>query len=228
MRVYIDDTHHDHQAEEIIEYRWDRIIGAMLALVLLLAGTVGGWYLMRPSPTPAPLFTPVPVIVPVDRPEPEKAAEAAPPTVVALEESPGHTGDDSKPASKGVQSQPSIVGATLSRVQILSEALVRARLTRDVVNREPVGTASALIPMNAGGLIRVYLFTEMDGLKGQTIHHDWYLNDQRMARVTMRPQGERIAASSSKYIDQNMRGAWRVEVTTEQGEPLARSEFEVR
>jgi|AntDeeMinimDraft_6_1070357.scaffolds.fasta_scaffold00909_2 Protein of unknown function (DUF2914). len=226
MRVNIDDdTHHDQRPEEIIEYRWDRIISALLALVLLLAG---GWYALAPSPTPAPLFSPVRVIVPVDRPDPGKAVEAGPPTVVAIKGAPGATSDDGEPVSEAAQSQLTIVGATPSRVEILSDKLVRARLTRNVVNREPVGVAPALIPMNARGLIRVFLFTELDGLKGQMIHHDWYLNNQRMARVTMRPQGERITASSSKYIDQHMRGDWRVEVITDQGEPLARSEFEVR
>lgn len=224
MRVRIDDEAHSApRPDEIVEYRWDRIIGALLALVLLVAG--GGWYLMAPQPTPAPLFTPVPVIIPVDRPSPGKAIEP-PATVVALEDAPGRASET--PAPEETKSRPPIVGATPSRVSILSDKLERARLTRDVVDREPVGTAPALIPMNARGLIRVYLFTEMAGLKGATIHHDWYLEGQRMARVTIRPQSERIVASSSKFIDQHMRGDWRVEVITDQGEQLARTEFGVR
>lgn len=227
MRVSIDDeAHPDSRPDEIVEYRWDRIIGAILVLVLLLAGIAGGgWYLTAPQPTTAPLFAPVPVVVPVDRPDPAKAAEPTP-TVVALDDVPGRSSET--PAPGEAKSRPPVVDATPSLVRILSDKLVRARLTRDVIDQEPVGTASALIPMNARGLIRVYLFTEMEGLKGATIHHDWYLDDQRMARVTIRPQGERIVASSSKFIDQHMRGDWRVEVTTDQGEPLARSEFGVR
>ena len=229
MRVRIDDeAHPDTRPDEIVEYRWDRIIGAILVLVLLVAGVAGGgWYLMAPKPTPAPLFTPVPVIIPVDRPSPGKAVEP-PPSVAALKEAPGQPTGDNAPASGTAQPEPPIIGATPARVRILSDKLVRARLTRDVADQEPAGTASALIPMNARGLIRVYLFTEMEGLKGQTIHHDWYLDDEHMARVTMRPRSERTTGSSSKFIDQHMRGNWRVEVTTDQGEQLARTEFGVR
>ncbi|WP_373284933.1 DUF2914 domain-containing protein [Marinobacter halophilus] len=76
--------------------------------------------------------------------------------------------------------------------------------------------------MDSDGLIRIYLFTEIQGMKGQLHFHDWYLENERVARVEIRPSVDPMRASSAKYIDRHMLGDWRVEVVTEEGELLAK------
>ncbi|MCG8517261.1 MAG: DUF2914 domain-containing protein [Pseudomonadales bacterium] len=95
-------------------------------------------------------------------------------------------------------------------------------------NKEPTEAIPAVLPMNADGLMRVYLFTETRNLNGQLHFHDWYREGERVARVRIMPFSDAMRASSGKFINGDMTGQWRVEVVTEAGEALAEAEFEVR
>jgi len=203
-------------------YRWDRIFGAATAVILVLAAFIGGgWYWLK---TPAPETVaeaeaePITLVQPDPVAEPEPEPELEPEAVASVET---------------VTITPEVVAPVLveetdsADVHILSDHFTHAQLTSDVQHGEPIDHAGARIPMNEKGLIRVYLYTEMEGLQGRTLYHDWYLGDQRMARVTMRPQAATVAASSSKFIDRHMLGNWRVEVHSSDGEPMVRTAFEV-
>ncbi|MDX1588202.1 MAG: DUF2914 domain-containing protein [Oleiphilaceae bacterium] len=96
------------------------------------------------------------------------------------------------------------------------EQVLRATLTTGLRDVEPVDRAPALITMNA------------QGLKGQTLHHNWYRKGQRQARITMKPQLDRLSAHSSKYVDTHQLGDWQVIMVTDEGEVLAEAGFEVR
>lgn len=135
---------------------------------------------------------------------------------------------DTEQPKESYPATPTTASAAAAEVRILSEHLSRVQLTSGLLDKEPVDQAPALMPMNTDGLIKVYLFTRIEGLKGQTVFHDWYLGDERMARVSIDTLTDQMRASSSKYIDQHMLGKWTVMVRTAEGELLARGEFEVR
>ena len=112
-------------------------------------------------------------------------------------------------------------------VVIESARIVKAQLTHRVKNSEPVDKLGSVISMNDDTLIRVYLFTGMEGLKGETLYHDWYLSGKRMARVKINVKNNKTSASSSKFIDRHMTGDWRVKVTTSRGDELVSARFNV-
>ncbi|WP_250655457.1 DUF2914 domain-containing protein [Alkalimarinus coralli] len=112
-------------------------------------------------------------------------------------------------------------------VTIESSRIVKAQLTHRVKNSEPVDKLGSVIPMNEDKLIRVYLFTGMEGLKGETLYHDWYLSGKKMARVKIKVKNDKTSASSSKFIDRHMTGDWRVKVTTSRGDELVSASFNV-
>ena len=89
---------------------------------------------------------------------------------------------------------------------------------------EPVGYR---IQMNDEGIIKLILFTEMDGLRGKTLHHEWYRGDARVARVRIPVNVDQQRSHSSKFINRQMLGVWRVKVVDEQGELYAEANFEV-
>lgn len=112
-------------------------------------------------------------------------------------------------------------------VVIESNRIVEAQLTHGVKKSGPVDRLGNVVSMNTDKLIKVYLFTGMEGLKGETLYHDWYLSGKKMARVKIKVRSDKTSASSSKFIDQYMVGDWRVQVTTSRGERLVTASFNV-
>lgn len=114
-----------------------------------------------------------------------------------------------------------------ANLEIASDHLQRAQLTWEIRDREPTTALPASISLGSKEVIRVYFFNELQGLKGQTVYHDWYLNDERVARVDINTYLDQMRASSGKYINQEMLGEWRVEAVTESGENLGTGSFSV-
>lgn len=114
-----------------------------------------------------------------------------------------------------------------SRVTIKSDHLLRAQLTPAVDGHEPTTVLPSLVHMGDDDLIKVYYFNELKGLKGHTVYHDWYLGDQRMARVSIDAYLDQMRASSSKNINRSMLGDWRVKTVTDEGDVLATGRFRV-
>jgi len=123
-----------------------------------------------------------------------------------------------QPAPKLVLSDP---------IDIKSEKIARAQLTNNVSKREPVDKLGSTISMNDQGLIKVFLFTDMHGLKGETLYHEWYLAGKRMARVKINVRNNNVSASSSKFIDKYMMGDWKVNVVNHRGDALVSAQFVV-
>ncbi len=151
------------------------------------------------------------------------------PQPVAVDPSPSPsvvTTDEALPAALPAPAAGQ-VESTPADVAVFSSVFDRIQLTSDVIDREPQDHLEATLRMNDAGLLKVHLFTEVGGQAGQTFYHHWYRADQRMAKVRIPVGSAHSRVSSSKFIDRNMLGAWRVEVENERGEILARAQFQV-
>ncbi|MBO6850086.1 MAG: DUF2914 domain-containing protein [Marinobacter sp.] len=157
--------------------------------------------------------------------------EMAEAPVVVSETTAGAVASDSTaepaplPAEAAGESEPSREDA--ASIKLLSDHVIRAQLSTGLEEKEPIDEIPNVLTMDSDGLVRIYLFTEIQGMEGQLHFHDWYLEDERVARVEISPSVDPMRASSAKYIDQHMVGDWRVEVVTEEGELLAKGEFSV-
>ncbi|TVP55607.1 MAG: DUF2914 domain-containing protein [Halomonadaceae bacterium] len=130
----------------------------------------------------------------------------------------GDDSDDTKPAASGSNGNP---------ITLHSEHITQAQLTPSLDNKAPTERLGQQIFMNERGLIRIYLFTEMEGLNTRRVFFDWYLEDERQARVTVRPHLDQMRASTSKFIDRNMLGNWEVRVVLADDTLLTSAHFEV-
>jgi hypothetical protein len=74
---------------------------------------------------------------------------------------------------------------------------------------------------------KLFFFTEVRKLKGQTISHLWFHQDQLMAEISLTISADRYRTYSSKNIMPSQTGQWRVEAVTEQGELLAQKTFRI-
>lgn len=246
----------DVAPREVIVYHWNRIFGALLLALLLLIGLIwGGRQLFKTSAeTPEgsseqtlssqddagveiPLTTTSPATE-SSGPAPTQAGEAIDtppiPSPAVRPSTPQIAPTPATAAGKGKMNaaQPrqgkSAVASKSPATTILSKGVKRVHLTTNVANDEPVDTLGRVIPMNDRGLIRVFLFMETSGLKGQILFHDWYWKGKRMAHARIPVRQNQYNASSSKFIDRIMKGPWEVKVVDEKEKVLARAAFEVR
>lgn len=100
--------------------------------------------------------------------------------------------------------------------------IVRDVLASAVENREPV-EATAPIQATVGQL---FYFTEIEGGPG-TIEHVWTWEGRTMATVTLDVRTPRFRTWSSKRLQPEWTGQWRVEARTSDGNVLSFKEFVV-
>ena len=93
-----------------------------------------------------------------------------------------------------------------------------------ISEREPVGEGESF-PVDVK---KVFCFTEvLDADKDTFITHEWYYQDELKASVKLKVAGKRWRTWSSKGIDKNWTGEWRVEVKDENGNLLVSQKFKI-
>lgn len=101
------------------------------------------------------------------------------------------------------------------------EAVSRATFTTAIDNREPTDEVTNL----DNEASKVYYFTEINGLKGQTITHRWEQNGEVQANVNFNVGGNRWRIWSSKNLQPELSGQWQVMVVDEAGNVLSQNSF---
>lgn len=210
-------------------YHWGRIFAALFVLTLVVGGIIWGALeifgtgeqkeaLAENQEVEAPSLP----SVFVEQPAPAGPSSIQLPKTASSDSS---LEPASLPAPAAGESEPSREEA--ASIKLLSGHVIRAQLSTGLEEKEPIDEIPNVVTVDSEGLIRIYLFTEIQGMEGQLHFHDWYLEDERVARVEISPSVDPMRASSAKYIDRHMVGDWRVEVVTEEGELLAKGAFSV-
>jgi hypothetical protein len=129
----------------------------------------------------------------------------------------------------------SIVLATLVVMSFLNAATIDAQqagplevtmgaICRDVINREPVDVGTSF----EASVGKLYCLTKIVGAAGPTeITHVWYFGNSERARVGLDVNSASWRTYSSKLIQANEVGAWRVEVLGPGGELLQTFDFTI-
>ncbi|MCG6981615.1 MAG: DUF2914 domain-containing protein, partial [Deltaproteobacteria bacterium] len=99
-----------------------------------------------------------------------------------------------------------------------------AAICQDVVDREPVD-AGVSFSASVGTL---YCFTKITGAQNPTkITHVWYFGGTERARVELDINSDNWRTWSSKIIQANEIGSWRVDILDEAGTVLKELQFEI-
>lgn len=101
----------------------------------------------------------------------------------------------------------------------------RSQLTSAVKGREPVDRLPSRVKIGERGGRKVYYFTELKGLNGETVFHRWEHDGRTVASLRFNVGSDRWRAYSSKTIPAKQRGEWRVVVANAQGNILASAQF---
>ena len=266
--------------QEVYTYRWDRIVIAIVG-ILLLAGLIvagisrfGGnradrdaadnaapalgqssHFTTAPAPAPAPapkVSTPAqpPALAKEDTAEPPAVPEVSddmrepPHAAGAGSDAPAsptplpHTATTSpKPAAKPTTAPPAPIPAPPTRQQaasaglfshsdttIASSDIKRFVLAAAVRDKEPVGTLDD-ITLNRDNTATLYAYSEVVNRKDDTLRYVWTLNGKKVAEVKVPVWSNRWRSYSSKFVTENNKGEWRVELRDKGGKILASSDF---
>lgn len=99
--------------------------------------------------------------------------------------------------------------------------IARSTFTTAVENREPVDSISKL----GADRNKIYYFTELKDMGGQQVTHRWEYNGKVMAEVPFQVGGSRWRVYSSKLLDNDWKGEWKVSVIDTNGSTLSVNTF---
>ena len=102
-----------------------------------------------------------------------------------------------------------------------ADGVARAAFTTAISEHEPTDDISEL----ANDTSKIYYFTEIKGLEGQTLTHRWELNGELQASVSIPIGGNRWRIWSSKNLPAEATGEWKVTVLDEAGGQLSENRF---
>ena len=105
--------------------------------------------------------------------------------------------------------------------------IVRALLTSDLIDKEPIDNVSSPIYVNKIDATKIYYFTEIIDMKGQYLYHLWLLNDNIIFTRKINILGNRWRASTSKLIPYYKLGFWKVRLIDTEGNILNEIQFKV-
>lgn len=95
------------------------------------------------------------------------------------------------------------------------------QFTTGIQDREPMDQVSFV----STGTPKIYLFSDLRGLTGQTVTHRWIFRGEVMAEVPFHVEGPRWRVWSSKQLRAGWTGDWIVEVVSEDGEVVEAESF---
>lgn len=101
--------------------------------------------------------------------------------------------------------------------------VARSAFTSSIEDREPVDTLQQMNAMDQ----KVYFFTELRDMEGQTATHRWELNGNVMAEVAFEVKGSRWRVWSSKNLQPEWTGEWKVSVLNSANEVISETNLNV-
>ncbi|NNF96580.1 MAG: DUF2914 domain-containing protein [Halobacteria archaeon] len=101
--------------------------------------------------------------------------------------------------------------------------VARSAFTSSIDDREPVDMLQQMNAMEQ----KVYFFTELRDMEGQTVTHRWELNGDVMAEVAFEVKGSRWRVWSSKNLQPEWVGEWKVSVLNSANEVISETSLKV-
>ncbi|NOY73670.1 MAG: DUF2914 domain-containing protein [Gammaproteobacteria bacterium] len=163
----------------------------------------------------------------------QKINTKIPPPTVAVSINP-KIASTSEPVKSLEQPTPQVKIATHSPVKTAMTSntlannennIARALFTNGISKREPIDKITGQLTAAPQELKKLYYFTELRGLKGQTITHQWQYDNKVVAEIEFKVRGNRWRVYSSKYLQPHKKGDWQVIVKNGKGNPLETSQF---
>lgn len=106
---------------------------------------------------------------------------------------------------------------------LLPTGFRRIVLTAQMERLEPGAAVAEPVPF--ASVKRVYLFTEIEGFAGQHLRHRWYWNNQFQYEARLTVEDSPWRTYSEKWLLDDQRGTWRVEIVDQAQNVLYQHDF---
>ena len=131
-----------------------------------------------------------------------------------------------KPGIKPSISIPQIRTRNISQGSNHSSGLIKAQLTSNILRRQPVDNIDQI---SLGNKLSkpIFFFLHLNKFRGEKILINWYYRDQSIAKITLPIGNHDWRTYSSKVLNRNRLGPWRVTASDQTGNLLAEFKFRV-
>lgn len=103
----------------------------------------------------------------------------------------------------------------------------RVQLTTKIVDSEPVGEVSSPIKAGEKTPVPLYFFAELADMKGQTVFHEWLLDDKLVSKKTVNVSDNNWRTSSRQMVAFTTNSNWTVRLVNTAGQVLTEKKFTV-
>lgn len=140
---------------------------------------------------------------------------------------------DSKSASAPLQSERDVVDIPAPTEAVESVAnqdhsgVIRAQLTHQIRQREPVGEAYRVLLGSNNASSSIYFFIELSGFGGQQLVVDWYFEDRLVTETKLHIGARKWRTHAKKMLHKRDAGDWRVMLRDQSGRLLVERRFVV-
>lgn len=212
-------------AEKVTEWNMKRVVAALLVVVLVVVFSLVLLFHGKAQPTDSPL-----------RGEATRAtahiAQAVEPESVQLsaEDVPKLAVDtmtaSTPPIDEAqVEEQASIGESAGQRPSLVNVS--RALLTFKIKKRHPMTEIPRLVRVGVHRAVAIHYFTELEGMAGQVVFHEWLLNGEVVRRYTLNVEEELAPTFSRMVITGENQGTWVVRLLDEKDQLLNQQTFTV-
>lgn len=102
----------------------------------------------------------------------------------------------------------------------ITENVVRAQFAWGIKEKEPAGEIRSPAILQRGDSVALYFFSELKGMNGQTLTHQWSHNGTVAVSKNFRVDGDRWRVFSSKQLNSDLLGEWKVAIRDSNGNNL--------
>lgn len=113
-------------------------------------------------------------------------------------------------------------------IHVPSSTIKRVVLSRDMQHNKPRLPLHSPVSLSRLSDNSLYLFSEINGLPGQSIHHRWFYKNQLMLDISHTLGAKRWRCFSRKSFNKKLLGEWRVEITDQHGKLLHQQRFKLQ
>ncbi len=141
--------------------------------------------------------------------------------------SPDEIETDSINASESIEVIPTpTTGSSIPNHSLMSAHVTRALLVTKMSSREPIGESIDSIQIDKNKALRLYFFTELNGMAGQTIIYRWLHGEKLIYSKKVSVTGDNTWRSYiGKLVPHSMAGQWIVEVLDSHNNLLVKKSF---
>lgn len=112
-------------------------------------------------------------------------------------------------------------------LELSTTDVTMAQITDKVGANQPIGGLAKVLPLGNPAFKKVYLYTKVNNRQGERVMYRWYKDDRLEAEIPVLLRSNEWGSHTTKNINGQMTGQWRVELVDQSENVLLVGRFQV-